>query len=140
MSFNISIFDEIFQLKIGFVVAEKTLRGFCKTTLPTHGQVLSRLMHLYLVDKLKLKKCIDHIVIELMSIWSNFAVIIKAKKRVKSNTEKLYSDYNSLKKNRDRRSDKQAENEANFKLKFPKLFDIAHAGKFGASCDQKKVS
>lgn len=111
------------------IISESTLRNFTKTTLPTNGHVLRRVMHLRLEDNLTVNESIERVVGELVSLWTNFGIITKKQSKVKFLVNKFYLEYFALTKSKFKPNVVEKERrESNFKSKFPQLFDIAAAG------------
>lgn len=126
--YYLNIFGFLFS-RILSIITENTLRYFSKTTLPTKGHVLRRVMYLRLNDNLTVNKSIERVVGELVSLWTHLCVITKKKSRVKFLVNKFYSEYIAVRKNKfDANVERKERRESNFKSKFPQLFDIAATG------------
>lgn len=97
----------------------------CK--LPSNLQILSVFFHNHRTIKLDVRKSAQLAVQEVIIFWDKAKIPCRKEQHCVEKLLKLYNEWQSLSKNRSRKSNTQLNNEKEFQDKLSYLFDIAHA-------------
>jgi hypothetical protein len=97
------------------------------TYLPSGREVFRVFCHLHLNLRLQMREASESTVEQVMTIWNKFCVPTCRKDNAITKLEKLYKEWTTVKKNKNRKSELQTSKEDEFCLKMNNLFDIANA-------------
>ena len=103
----------------------------CSNRLPTVGLVLGRLFYDLKTLKLSVSQGCSNVIDEVFSIWFLANIPTTQNPNAVAKLKALYDRYVKLGKNKARKTNRQAELEADFGKLTNELFDVAHA-----SCDK----
>lgn len=95
--------------------------------LPSNQQVLSYFLHRHKELKETIRAASTATVDKLIEFWNRARIPTRHKQDIIKKVEKTFSEWQALKKNATRRSEKQQQKEASFTSTFNVLFDVAHA-------------
>lgn len=112
---------EIYYL-IGSV--EEVITG---SKLPSKKQVLQVFIYHHLQQKKTKKDAAKYTLVEVENFWERARIPVQKPQRAKENILRLYEKWVNLKKNKNRKSKTQKDNETKFADSLDNLFDIAHA-------------
>lgn len=110
--------------KLFLLSAESDILG---AKLPSNQQVLGHFLHRHLELKKPIRTAATTTVKKVEEFWNRARIPTKHSQDIIKKVEKLFAEWQSLKKNANRRSKTQISNEEMFTSDFNDLFDIAHA-------------
>ena len=103
---------------------ENTITG---SKLPSRKQVLQVFLHHHLEEKMTVKDAAGETLKVLGDFWQRARIPMQKDQRAKEKIIRLYDEWAKLKKNKNRTTKTQKDNEQKFVNLLENLFDIAHA-------------
>ena len=95
--------------------------------LPSKQQVLSYFLYQHLHLKEVVRTAASATVKKLEDFWNRARIPLKHKQDIIKKVEKLFAEWQALKRNANHRSETQMKKEQAFKAYFNDIFDVAHA-------------
>lgn len=97
----------------------------CK--LPSGKQALGHFLHRHSILKEEIRTAANNTIIRVEEFWSHAKIPVKHRQDSIKKIEQLFHEWQGLKKNKNRKTKTQQDNEAKFSEMLQELFDIAHA-------------
>ena len=113
--------------KESIFLLESTQHSLTGAKLPSTKMVFCLFLHKHLEVKMTVHDSATQTIEELMTFWDKARIPTQDKQHCILKLEKCFKKWKSLKKNKNRQTDTQRNNEQSFLKDIDQLFDIAHA-------------